>query len=716
MYDKNQKEYYLNIIPMGYLKGILKNTNLSNLKKFLERNLNQTVKNPINKVDDLTKNQITEIIIENDLLSDSKYFEYYMEYRDNKNPGFVFFKFDAKLIEKLDYSKNNFKAYMESYDFDNHGVLSNEKSDHEDKSRKYKHFNIKNIDKFKKGKFWEIKYEFLERYNYVDENYNQKYIFELKWGFFWLDFENNFLIVKFSKLMVAEKLKEIISLFFNSSSWKFQFQESIIKKILDDKDLFKKQMKAPLNNQDDYVRDISIVDPELYEKSKKPILQFLLKYERKLGKYKSVIPEMQGKYNISVYQNGTIRISGVVLKIEKIRKWLIELLVQFIRIQENLLKNAKIDDLLKSNNIVQTSELYKNVKNNSIRENIYNLIQKIYYLKENNSEKSVEFRFPIGFYYFYRNYLTPFIDFECSNDECNSPFICNNKVCDCSSFELGFENFRDPIVKCIQCKDQILEKNSIFCLEKHENEVDYSDSIGFILNNSIRIQINSIMKKLNLIYNIDPTQEIFYIYRNRLFREKISERILFNYDDLPAFDSIPKINEIPDDIKKAQVEYLEFIMEKCDNFEGKCRTCGLYKDTKKTCLLKTFARISDGRPHPHSGCEFGDFIFSQKFSHGNEEIVGIAKSSGKFLKNTGQNFMGYNLRKLTLTKNDRLLPQVYKMCNYGSISFVMVVSGKFLTDELKNALVDFASLKKTKIVIIGPKELVPIFAHYGITG
>lgn len=52
------------------------------------------------------------------------------------------------------------------------------------------------------------------------------------------------------------------------------------------------------------------------------------------------------------------------------------------------------------------------------------------------------------------------------------------------------------------------------------------------------------------------------------------------------------------------------------------------------------------------------------------------------------------------------------MCNRQSVDFMMVVSGAIIETKLQNALIDIARLKRKKITIIGPNELIPIFAEY----
>ena len=47
-----------------------------------------------------------------------------------------------------------------------------------------------------------------------------------------------------------------------------------------------------------------------------------------------------------------------------------------------------------------------------------------------------------------------------------------------------------------------------------------------------------------------------------------------------------------------------------------------------------------------------------------------------------------------------------------TVRFIMIVSGKVIHSNLKNAIYEIAKWKQKKIVIIEPKELIPIFSHY----
>lgn len=128
-------------------------------------------------------------------------------------------------------------------------------------------------------------------------------------------------------------------------------------------------------------------------------------------------------------------------------------------------------------------------------------------------------------------------------------------------------------------------------------------------------------------------------------------------------------------------------MEKCNERKGECRNCHINDEKDEICLLRIFAKYSNGQAHPHTGTEFGDFEFPKKFSTGIENIIGIAKSYDKKPTSTSksQNIFGIGFRLLTFKKNDNLLELFLQLIMEDTIGFIMVVSGRVIDSGLKNA-------------------------------
>ncbi|HEA71093.1 MAG: hypothetical protein Lokiarch_48330 [Candidatus Lokiarchaeum sp. GC14_75] len=202
------------------------------------------------------------------------------------------------------------------------------------------------------------------------------------------------------------------------------------------------------------------------------------------------------------------------------------------------------------------------------------------------------------------------------------------------------------------------------------------------------------------------------IKENKLYRYISTDKMLYNWDELPSFKDIPKLKDLHPTVQKAQALNITHILEKCKDYKGKCRSCDLSENKEEICISKIFAQISDGQAHPHSGMEFGDFAFPQQFSEQTEILYGIAKSYKNTPKKTAEELLDIQFGKLTYKENDHLFEQFVEACFNDTIRFILVVSGRIIDSRLRVKLIEIGKLKKKKLTIIEPKELIPILAYY----
>lgn len=267
-------------------------------------------------------------------------------------------------------------------------------------------------------------------------------------------------------------------------------------------------------------------------------------------------------------------------------------------------------------------------------------------------------------------------------------------------------------MKCEKCNEEIRDNDKFECIDKHRNKLVLSNSIYYIFHPLLKIELNGIFKSINLPYQIQNDSEVFFIKDNKLYRTEVKDKIIYSWDELPAFKTALKIEELPQIVREQYARNIKDLLERCNNRNQMCRSCHLNKKKDEICLLKIFSEISNGQAHPHSGDEFGDFVFPQKFSYGLENIIGIVKSFGTEPKSKGENFLGVLFRKLTFKYNERLLEQFFQLSLDDSVRFIMVVSGKVIESRLESALIEIARWKRKKVVIIRPQDLIPILYYY----
>jgi len=456
-----------------------------------------------------------------------------------------------------------------------------------------------------------------------------------------------------------------------------------------------------------------IKDVKFSEKARNEKFDFILEYERRLSSYRTDIRGFSTKIKVNIAQYGKISLYANNIKINRVREWLIRILVVIMEIHHNFIESGNISSYIRSNDFIPRTSLYHNIRSNKTRKKIYEMIKKIVQLKENLNIKNVDFYFPMKLAYYFDRFLIPVPNLRCAKDECNMPLLCPNEDCESLKFEIKKDvTKRRYYLKCSKCNEEISEETILECVDNHKYNFNLDNSIDYIFHPSLKIELYRIFHNLELGYNIDNDRELYYIHQNRLYRKDQSEKLIYNWEELPAFKEIPKLDELSKQVKKAQAKNITQILEKCNNRVGMCRNCHLNEEKDEICLLKIFAKYSNGQAHPHTATEFGDFDFPQQFSYGLETLIGIAKSYGKKPTRNAKKIYATEFGLLTFKNNDRLIEQFIQLSMEDRVNFIMVVVGRVIDTGLKATLYELAKWKKKKVVIISPKHLIPIFSYY----
>ncbi len=713
-----QRKFFLGVIPDDYLKGILKKKIKSReeLKKLLENFFKKKIKNPENKLKNLSHSKLTDLFIQFNLLTIEEEKHYFLQFRDSKDPIFYLFKIQKNFINDLNKIKEKIDNFFEINKLDiNYKFSDNYKTQEiiNNYIYNYKDFELIDYKLDQDNEILELSFEYLERINYLKKEYIPSFVYNLRSGFLWLDRNNQLIIIKCHDYNIVKAIISALGTLFNSKYYKFNLQQSIVDKIFDKKEIVKNVLKSDKYINPDLIESVVVRDKDYAEKSKDPKYKVLSEYQRKSGSYLTNIKGFSKKTKIDVIESGKISLTGKAIKLDKCREWLIVILLKIIKIQENLLKIGDIDSYIKSSDFIERTNLYKKVNNQKARKKISELINKITILKTNPTLNYVDFSFSLGISFYFDEFLIPLVDLRCSNDECDTSVICPNNKCKSIEFEIKKNITKRTVeLKCRYCNNEIKVDTELECVDGHANKLDLSESIFFIFQPSLKMELNNILNGLKLSYEIQDEKETFYIKENKLYRKKFKGKIVYHWEELPIFKEIPKIDELKNEIQKQQVINIKTILEKCSNRTNKCRACQIYKADEKICLLRIFAKLSGGQAHPHSGDEFGDFEFPQNFPEGRELIIGIAKSFKKPPKRRTQLLYDEPFDILTFKKNDNLLEQFFQLSNNDTIHFIMVVSGRLIDSRLKAALIEIAKWKSKKIVIIEPKDLIPIFSAY----
>ncbi len=711
-----QLEFFLNSVPKEYLIGILKNKiNTTDLKALLLKIKKKEIPKPFKFLENLSVSKLIQFIIENDMIKLNEAKQQYFQFRDSESPIFYLYKFQEDNFGNFIEIPEKLKKFIQTKKIDIHHKFVDTSTPDIMKGvpKKYKGFKSLNFNFYKEDTVLEITFEYLEKINYINEKYEPKYVYNLKSGFLWLEKSNQLAILKCHNETMVESIIQLTGEFFNSNYWRFRLREEIVDKLFDKQEIIKNSLKANKYTNPELFETIIIRDVEFSKKSENPKFDFIIDYERTRSSYNTKIQGFRSKIKISVAESGKISLLGKSIRLDRCRDWLIELLKKIIEIQGSFLSLGNIETYLKSSDYIFRTNLFLKLKNNTAKQKLIELINLINILKENSELKSVDFYFPIEISYHFTDILITLPYPTCNKDTCNFPPVCNNKKCDSSDYKILKDvTTRTFYLKCEKCNEEIRDNDKFECIDKHRNKLVLSNSIYYIFHPLLKIELNGIFKSIKLPYQIQNDSEVFFIKDNKLYRTEVKDKIIYSWDELPAFKTAPNIEELPQIVREQYARNIKDLLERCNNRNQMCRSCHLNKKKEEICLLKIFSEISNGQAHPHSGDEFGDFVFPQKFSYGLENIIGIVKSFGTEPKSKGENFLGVLFRKLTFKYNERLLEQFFQLSLDDSVRFIMVVSGKIIESRLESALIEIARWKRKKVVIIRPQDLIPILYYY----
>jgi len=716
--DIIQRSLFLSVIPRSYLLGIIKKKKLtpSKINSILSKVLSKEFDNPRSKLEKLANYELTEFFIKGKILTKEEEKELYFQFRDSYNPIFYLFKYKIHPFEDpkklMLYIETQMKPMILnlSTKFANKETFSKEP----DILPKYKNFQLKKTDIFKDS-IIEFKFEYLEKLNYLDRNYTPKFVYSLKFGLFWIDISNKLIIIKCPSKKIVFALREYFSIQFDTTIWKFNLTKSFVDKVFNFSEIVKISLSARSEVDPLSLDSIIIKDKSYAEKLADPVYEFLKSYERKFGSYNTKIEGFNRKIKINVSEVGKISLIGSSIKLDKAREWLIETLIDLMKIQDEYLSNQDYSSFIKTNDYIKQTKIYKKISSNKAREKFSDLIEKVIILKQNPSLENVELLMSREEAYYFKDYLIKAPNLRCNEMDCNAILECPNLECDSSNFKVIKAPDKNQLcIKCTNCNYILDEDVEIKCIDNHAKVVDYDDLISYIFSLNLKREINHIFKELELGFEINSDLEVFYVKENKLYRIENNSKILYKWNELPSFREIPQLEELDDFVKETQTHQITQILEKCNDYKGLCRNCEVTDDPEKLCISKIFVFLAKGSVHPHSGFEYGDFSIEQKFSDRIERIYGIVKSHKETPKNSLELIFGTKFGKLLLKSNDNLLEQLIEACMDESIRFIMIVSGRIIGDQLRNYIIEIVRWKKKKLVIIEPKELIPILSHFSL--
>lgn len=258
---------------------------------------------------------------------------------------------------------------------------------------------------------------------------------------------------------------------------------------------------------------------------------------------------------------------------------------------------------------------------------------------------------------------------------------------------------------CRSCEEEIVEIPTHFkCNCGKQLEGGFDENILALPTVECVNLINNVIDETGLKYKLD-SNELLKFSNGDFEIINVDYKFLYLFDELPAFNNIPKLAEIQPHIAETQAYNVRMRLgEKCNNYsDSNCRNCLI--DKKGHCLQRVIASFTQGDLHGHSSVEFGDISFRQNLNGSSQLIVCLAKRYNDAPKFNGDH-------KYTMKKNAGLLNQAVESIFDYRIDFLGIISGADIDPRLRESLIDLAKMKHKKIVFFEKNELVRILSKY----
>ena len=214
---KNDKTK-LELIRVEGIKQLIKSTSTkTNLEQLIKDLFHKEVKDGYDSLDSLNKSQL--IMIVNELnISSNNINEIYEQFRYGLKPGFIIFNYITNSGNCLDIDVMSKQIVLELENM----LYSNDP--------RYKRLKLKDSENVGTSTY-EFSFEFLSKYNYIDETDTATTIYELKDCFVWVNVENGFIAIKSCPNDIQNRLINIFSKILNATMYNIKITKSLIGKI-----------------------------------------------------------------------------------------------------------------------------------------------------------------------------------------------------------------------------------------------------------------------------------------------------------------------------------------------------------------------------------------------------------------------------------------------------------------------------------------------------
>lgn len=539
----------------------------------------------------------------------------------------------------------------------------------------------------------EISFKYQSRYDFIEpETEMSNSIFELQYGFLWIDFDKRFLSVSLPADSLVGYLTKAVEHAFDCFITPINITKSVMNSVFKVESMKRTTFSKadPASSKPDKV---TITDSNLGNKLDQ--LKEYDGYETPSSVFQEAIDE-EGDFSSTLGVNcdkGKIYLTRQ-LRASQMRTWGLWRIGQIIGHINAIHDNGEIDEMFDSFGLEEDVDLANFAYGKEEKAAIIEVIKAIVTCKQKKVEsfRLVNFSPEKLVSALKKHSLVRYSPY-C--EDCGQYADVTCQSCGRTQLlEITAKKGQAPIVACSFCLERLTE-DQVRCLMDHKVRVDsWLDGAVLVPNPSLVEVIQKLINKYFETVGFSNVEESFHIHNNIVhYSGRQATKVLYRVQELEQFKPLWE-KKISQTRREELAEVLSLLKEKCSkhSLEG-CAACHSEKSVR--CVMKSFVTFTDHKLHPHHGQEFGDVAFTIKMLDMDDAVfVGIAKSYEKKPVNSGSD------------KGREMLQQFVDKCGDTSVHVVGLIVAGELDQGLAARLHEIARLYDKKVIMWSYEELM----------
>lgn len=470
----------------------------------------------------------------------------------------------------------------------------------------------------------EFSFSYHERYEYIEpETEDSKHVYELKYGFFWMNIDERFVSISVPTDSISTVLALAIQQVFKIYTTSVNISDNVMKRMFKVDDLKSSSLYHP-KPPEGMPQRFTVADPHMGS-----IMEKMKGYEE-YGSARSTYQEEVEEDTFSSLginlNKGKIYLTRQ-LKASTLRRWGLQRIKQLTGYMKGIYEKGTLDEQFEVLGLNDDETLKDFTHTNEERAAILSILKTIMRCKQNEERSMSVIEYNVeNLYKVLRKHTTAIFKPFCGECQHYNEIVCPS----CGKAEVVTIQKKGELEgSCGYCHESVA-LSLLTCTEGHRVKVtSYYDGMQMIPQMNLNELLNQLAEKYFRIRLQLGEKTNFYLIGNTVYVTKTttSSKVMYHISDIRSFK--PVWDRTLTDERKAEVtEILQLLKEKCSNHsvEG-CRKCQSEKSL--LCIMKPFATFTDHKLHPHHGQEFGDVSFTMELENlgiSDAVFVGMAKS------------------------------------------------------------------------------------------